>query len=197
MAKLSVDVDGIISQFTAGVIRIANKLWPGKFDLDYQPPDWYWTDKLTKDDWDAIWKEIRATQNFWLTLPAYVDNVHALARFLWEERDQDVFYVTSRAKVAGYPISKQTLMWLNNMGVFHRDNQAEGTPAPAKRAIFEALGIQYSVDDYLPTVLESMKIPGHKAFLLSRSWNQKDRPNDVRVVNSLQEYFDIIRKEGV
>lgn len=203
MAKISLDVDGVLSRFDEGVIRTANRLWPGKFLSGYQPPDWYWTDSLTKDEWDAIWVEIKKTPNFWSTLPAYINNVHALALFLREEKDQDIFYVTSRAKVDGYPISKQTMLWLNSLGVYHQNNQfailpvAEGTPAPAKVAVMAALGIEYSVDDYLPTVVACGQIPGHKAFLLDRSWNRKGRPDDVRVVHSLQEYFAEIRKGSV
>lgn len=202
MSKIGLDIDGVFASFTAGVVKAGNELWPGRFPEGFEPSDWNYTGYMTKEDWGTVWGKIKATENFWLTLPAYQNNINALTKFLVDNRDQELFYITSRAKVAGWPLTTQTLMWLNHNGVWHRHNTfqilpvAEGTPAEAKAALIKALGIETYIDDYLPTVIELSKIPGHKCYLLDRSWNRENRPNDIRVVHSVQEYFDEIKKAG-
>lgn len=190
--RISIDIDGVLSQFTGQVNAIANKLWPGKVPLDYEPPDWYWTDVFTKKDWDSVWEVIRGTENFWATSKPYERNVDDLRNFL-NTSPMDVFFVTSRAVTAGDSVGQQTFNWMSKQGlpIAGNWNYSAIVPVPdskKKRQVIEGLEISYSVDDLGPTVEMCNQIPGHTAFVLDRPWN-RDKEYGPRVF-SLKEFFD-------
>jgi len=193
--RISVDLDGVVANFTARVIESANKLWPGKLSLDFEPNDWNYTGFLTKEEFTDIWHDIRGSQNFWVDSPPYISNLMQLDSFL-KCNITDVFFVTSRAETAGDSVQKQTYNWFLKHGV-DIANQCDmnySAIIPVKLAekkinVMEALGIQASVDDYGPTVEACNKLPNHKAYLLDRPWNQEY--NQPRVY-SLAEFFKIV-----
>lgn len=190
--RISIDIDGVLSSFVGQVNAIADKLWPGRIPLDYEPPDWYWTDVFTKKDWDVIWEVIRGTEDFWATSKPYQRNVDDLLNFL-NTSPIDVFFITSRAVTAGDSVGQQTFNWMRRQGlpIASDWNYAAIVPVPdskKKRQVIEGLEISYSVDDLGPTVEMCNQIPGHTAFVLDRPWN-RDKEYGPRVFR-LQEFFD-------
>lgn len=197
--KIGIDLDGIIANFDHKVKIIAEKLWPGRVPPGYEPTDWDWTDLFTKGDWDVLWKEIKADPNFWRNSYAYEDNLHHLREFLSNHSKQEVYYITSRSKSTGDPIVIQTRDWLENYGIFSfraASNYQAIFPVnkpELKRPLIEALGIEYFIDDYGPTVAGLQDLPKTKTFLHDRPWN-RDQEYGPRVY-SLEQYFKEIENK--
>ena len=198
--RISVDVDGVLANFTLGFARVANTIVPGTF-----PPDF---DSVKNTDWDfkyigeelvnKTWATIRyKTENFWLSLSTCQKEVHALHQFLESApNDVEVFFVTSRVPSQGLTVLAQTQKWLRRYKLLRLGSSVIVKPRGVKKSvIYEALGIASSVDDYWPNVPTGLvtilgpKSEKHHGYLLARAWNEKHR-KDLEVVNSLEEYFE-------
>lgn len=174
MAKIAIDCDGVLADFTKAFFEEANSIWPGRCDVNYQPKSWDDFPDLNHAEMTQVWDKIRATQNWWMKCPAYGRNVAALCAFFYTNRGHDVHIVTSRTPTLGSSTAFQTWTWLRACGIdpFHNyfgvitvDNW------PDKRPIYKAAGIEYSVDDKPETIIACDTLDGHKAYLLERSWN--------------------------
>ena len=184
----------MVANFGYGVIKSANKLWPGKLSIDYVPHNWDYTDVFTKEDWQKVWADIKNTNQFWSTLPGYAENILPVQSFLWEPGCPDVYYITSRATTVGDSVQRQSYHWLNNVGIF-RPGVTSIIPVsdPAhKNQFMQALKIKFSLDDYGPTVVQCNCNNEHTAYLLDRPWNRSYIA--LPRVSSMKEYLDIVRK---
>lgn len=196
MLRISFDIDGVLADFTENATRIINTKWPGKVPINYEPPNWYWTDILNKEDWGPIFDDIKATPDFWRRQLPYTRNVDAAKRYINTHPDTLVYFITQRPDTVNGTGYEQTLDWLVNNGLIPFDKEVP-TPIvvkdPAeKQKYMEELGIQYSVDDKMETVEQCNFIKGHKSFLLDRSWNQtSSQPR----VYSVDHYLDFVRLE--
>ena len=194
--KLSIDCDGVISRFDRAVVYIAGKLWPGRLPETYQPTTWGYTDVFSEADWTKIWQEIDQTFNFWQFVEPYADNLTALRDFLRTHQNQEVYHVTSRKQTAGSPVALQTQIWLMLNNVFPERNYHAILPVAQvgyKREVMRSLGIQYSIDDYGPTVERCQTLKGHAACLLRRPWNRDSKAEWQ--VDTLQQFFDEIYRQ--
>lgn len=175
MALISIDIDGVLSDFTRAASEVARSV--GAYvPSGYQPSDWYWTDTLTKDDWKNIWAEIDDTPDFWVTCHPYPENVQALKSWLDANPEQRVFFITNRRETIGKNAKWQSELQLEKFGVWPRDGRSNVitvSDPKIKAKLMQRLGIQFSIDDYAPTVELCQEIPGHHAYLLDRPWNQK------------------------
>lgn len=190
--RISIDIDGVLSRFTDQVVQKVNKIWPGKLPEGYVPQNWDYTDVLAKKDWDKVWQEIKATEDFWEYSSTYENNVRALSEFLLEG-GKDVFFITSRTTTKGKSVQSQTYNWMakNRLPIADRKNYSAIVPVAKpnlKRQVMEGLDIKMSVDDYGPTVEMCNEIPGHKAFVLDQPWN-RDKYYGPRVY-SLAEFLE-------
>jgi|ERR1700679_724022 len=192
--NISIDIDGVLASFTEGAVRVGNKIFPEKnIPLDYQPPLWDFP-CYTKEEWSQIWTEIHNTPNFWLNLPAHMENVHGLEKYIWEPKSADIFFITSRVGTAGDSVLEQTTAWLRNHGLY-RSGHTSVIPVAGpkyKNMLMSALNIKFSLDDYGPTVVECNCNNEHKAFLLDRNWNREYIA--LPRLYSMKEYLDIVRK---
>lgn len=201
--RISVDVDGVLANFTAGFARVANSIEPNTFPPDYDAlihqTDWNFEDigvpeALVNKTWATIRYE---TENFWLGLPTFPKEVHELHQFLESvPNDVEVFFVTSRVPSQGLTVLAQTQKWLRRYKLLRLGSSVIVKPRGVKKSvIYEALGIACSVDDYWPNVPTGLvtilgpKAEKHHGYLLARAWNEKHR-EDLEVVNSLEEYFE-------
>jgi 5'(3')-deoxyribonucleotidase len=194
VAKIAIDCDGVLANFTEAYVEVANKLYPGRLHVGYEPSDWDMDGKFTKAEDANIWKRIRSTENFWLGLSAYYDHMGSLARFLISNEGHDVYIVTSRAPTAGFTVAKQTEWWLkscgiapvhNYLGVFPVDNSND------KWRVYLDAGFDYSIDDKAETVEQCdfihPRLSNHKAYLLDQKWNQ--HADVKRRVKTVEEFL--------
>ncbi len=193
--RISVDVDGVLANFTVGFARVANIIVPGTFPPDFDSmknPDWdfnYIGEELVNKTWATIRYK---TENFWLSLPTFQKEVHELHQFLESiPNDVEVFFVTSRVPSQGLTVLAQTQKWLRRYKLLRLGSSVIVKPRGVKKEqIYKVLGITCSVDDYWPNVPSPGFHPVfHHGYLLARAWNEKHR-EDLEVVNSLEEYFE-------
>jgi len=202
--RIAIDCDGVLADFYFGFMAVANSIQPGAFPVGYEPlvqqTDWEFEDvgvidgPLVNKTWDVIRDKV---ENFWLSLPTYKKEVHALHQFLESApNDVEVFFVTSRVPSQGLTVLAQTQKWLRRYKLLRLGSSVIVKPRGVKKSvIYEALGIACSVDDYWPNVPTGLvtilgpKAEKHHGYLLARAWNEKHR-TDLEVVNSLGEYFE-------
>ncbi len=199
--KISIDVDGVLANFTAGFARVANIIEPNTFPTDYDAlihqTDWNFeaigvSKALVNKTWDTIRDRV---ENFWLGLTTFQKEAHELHQFLESApNDVEVFFVTSRVPSQGLTVLAQTQKWLRRYKLLRLGSSVIVKPRGVKKSvIYEALGITCSVDDYWPNVPTGIDylsaVQPHHGYLLARAWNAKHR-EDLEVVNSLEEYFE-------
>jgi 5'(3')-deoxyribonucleotidase len=195
MSKLTVafDIDGVLACFGKGFVQVVNSLYPKKnLPLNYEPNSWFYEDVLTKEEMDAGWNKAISTPFFWENLDPYITNVKVLREFLMTyHREFDAYYVTSRVNTPGDSAFAQTSRWLLDMDILNFNTSLlVVSKAGDKLPIFRGLDIKAVVDDYLPTAIAANEIPGLTSFLYDRPWNKTDRPENLKVVLTLQEYLD-------
>ena len=93
---------------------------------------------------EAVWREIRATRDFWTTLPPMQANavrrIHEMTlAYRWE-----VFFITQRPATAGDTVQRQTQRWLVAQGF---DLPSVLVIAGSRGAAAGALRLDYHVDD--------------------------------------------------
>src|SRR5215510_13106575 len=77
--RVAVDVDGVLANFDEAAARVINTIAPGTIldPANYQPKvfgSWFGLEK-------EMWEHIDATNNWWVSLLAYHDNMAALQSF--------------------------------------------------------------------------------------------------------------------
>ena len=186
--------DGVLANFTESFTEVGNKMYPGRVPKGFEPTDWNFNGLFNAEEQDKIWEKIKATQNFWLGLSPYYDNVGHLAKWLVTVADQDVYFVTSRVQTAGMTVAKQTDWWLRACGIYPVNNYIGMIVVPdsnKKAGVYAAVEIAYSIDDKAETVEQCDSVPDHLAYLLDRPWNQHAEVK--RRVANLGAYLKEIR----
>ena len=194
--KISIDMDGVLTDFVGGFRNIQRSL--GRTVPDVDPNDYDFKSwNLTKEQFSEGFKKIKTTDGFWEKLSPYKENVTALRNFIHGVQDQEIFFTTSRATSGGASISTQTRRWLDNHELWSTwRNYTTVLPvvsAGDKVSLYTALGITHSIDDYGPTVLNCENLKGHQPFLLDRSWNREYIP--LRRVSKFQEFLDAVKAD--
>lgn len=195
MAKIAIDCDGVLANFTEAYSATVNKIWPGRIEPGFIPSDWNFDNRLSPEEDEKVWAAIKATPNFWLGLRAYPENVGSLVRFLVSTKDHDIYIVTSRAQTAGLTIAKQTDKWLLSCSIYPLLNYLAVFPVENsndKHRIYKYAGIEYSIDDKAETVEQCDRLDNHRAFLLDRKWNQHATVKNR--ISNMDEFFKAIRE---
>ena len=120
--------------------------------------------RLSPRDRDRIWKEIRSTPDFWLTLdpmdPAVVVRLYERA----SARRWEMFFVTQRPATAGETVQRQTQRWLVKQGfvlpsvVVHNGSRGR---------LAAALELDYLVDDTVQHCVDVVSESSAKAILVA------------------------------
>jgi hypothetical protein len=174
MARVGVDCDGVLANFIAAFLVVLHRLYPEHPQTEANWTQWDGT-LVSNRETKKVWAEIKATENFWLGVPAHIDDVGDLARWLFREQGQDVWIVTSRAKGAGMTTTKQTQLWLDSCGIKSCGNYLGVITVPDsdnKVDICSRLDIDWMIDDKVETIESMDRFPYLHAALLDRPWNQ-------------------------
>jgi len=197
MARIAIDVDGVLANFTRAFIEAVNSIWPARLPADYLPSDWDWTNSgLSHREISQVWRKIKKTEGFWLSLDAYSDNVGELAMWLVARKNHDIWFCTSRAEAGEMTTAKQTDIWIQSCGL-RAVNNFMGiitvTDGSKKAAIYEAAEIEWSIDDKWETVIDCGLIESfeHRAYLLDQPWNA-----DASVHNRVKTMAQFLEKIG-
>ena len=177
MAKIAIDCDGVLANFTKAYGETANRLFgDARYKLGWEPPDWNFGGLYAPEEDEKIWERIKATPNFWLTLDGYSHNVGALMSFFVKHNHHEVYIMSSRAETVGMTNTEQTHLWLRACGVREMHNYLGVIIVPdsnKKAAIYRDGGFDYSIDDKKETVEQCDRTKmEHKAYLLDQPWNQ-------------------------
>jgi len=195
--KLGIDVDGVLARFNDGFLRIADRIWPRRIPAGFTPTEWDWSDAgLSSGEVDRVWESIRATRNFWMSLPAYFDSVHSVARERIRHPEDEVFYCTARVPTEGLPVMHQTQRWLEMCGIAGVGTAVIVKPdGVSKASLYKRLRVAASLDDNLQMAMENNCLAGHHAFLLDHAWNRSRRPSSLSVVESVAAFYKSCRGE--
>ena len=106
-----------------------------------RPPD---GPALARWQEDEVWREIRATPDFWATLeplePGIIMRLQSLAlHHRWE-----IFFVTQRPETAGETVQRQTQRWLMKCGF---DMPSVLVLSGSRGRVAAALGLDFLIDD--------------------------------------------------
>lgn len=194
MSRIAIDCDGVLADFNGAALKIARRLFPGKYPADFVPQEWDWWG----NDASAVWAEIDKTTNWWLTLGAYQQEVHDFVKFLMQSKtSHEVWIVTARHNIPGsLSVAKQTELWWKTVcdGSNHASyvGVIDVLASNQKAELYRDIEIAYSVDDKGETVEECDTVGGHKAFLLNRPWNQHVKVRNR--IDNLAQMFDTIKE---
>lgn len=194
--KISVDLDGVVCNFSEQIVAVANSIWPDRLPQGYESPQYGYKDNFSKEDWGEVWRVIRKSPAFYEHGPAYEDNIASLRNFLANQSGHEIYFVTSRRDTGGVSVAIQTQRWLTEHGIYGTyasSNYKAIIPVSSpdiKKFVMADLDIHFSIDDMGTTVEQCSVVQGHRAFLLDRPWN-RDKDYGIRLSN-LDEYFDIV-----
>jgi hypothetical protein len=112
---------------------------------------------------DAIWREIRATPNFWETLrPIEEDAVRRIHEMMLRHR-WEVFFITQRPATEGETVQRQTQRWLVEQGF---DLPSVLVLGGSRGAAAGALRLNYHVDDSPQNCLDVISESKAKPILI-------------------------------
>ena len=185
--RIAFDLDGVLADFSGAYDRVADRLFPG-----WRPagaaaveapkarrPDTARAEaaaspgavaraargvRLSERRRNRVWKEIRATQDFWLTLdptdPDVIGRLHERAvRGRWE-----TFFVTQRPATAGDTVQRQTQRWLVERGfalpsvVVHNGSRGR---------LAAALELDFLIDDTIEHCVDAVSQSTARAILVA------------------------------
>jgi hypothetical protein len=158
MLRLGVDVDGVVADFRTAFHALAQRnLGPSTADSESE---------LSKADVHRLWREVGATTNWWLDIPAYepdqIERLYAESRRgRWE-----VYFLTSRPASGGDAVQLQTQAWLERFGFYLPSVLT--LPAGARGEMARALRLDLAIDDRLINCMEVISASNAKAVLVAR-----------------------------
>ncbi len=165
--RIAFDLDGVLADLHTAFTRTALTLYPeldrsaiAAPEVGASPPvDEAGTEEaeaeapalasstvapLDRRQQDAVWKRLRATQNFWEGLTEIESGAIARLAALADERRWDVLFITSRPSSAGATVQRQSQRWLQKLGF----------PLPSvyvvhgsRGAVAQALDLDVVIDD--------------------------------------------------
>jgi hypothetical protein len=194
--KISIDLDGVMADFGAAFQQVSKRVFPGLIPDNYRPTAWHWP-IMTKEQENEIWAAVNKVPNFWLDVRPMFTNMNELVNSAWNE--DDIFFVTSRATTVGDSVLSQSTRWVRKyIFAFRPFSVIPVEHGKDKGRIFDAAGIEASIDDYDVNVREAIRLAakyknGHKAFLLDQPWNTAAADLDHVRVKSIAEFFQRAR----
>lgn len=166
---IGVDVDGVLADFNRDyiekVIEVSGRdVFPARpFDI----PCWSYPEHYgyTKKEVSAAWEAIKASRNFWVNLMGYPATEGFLDFLDSIDKDNDVYFVTSRV---GVNVKVQTETWLYEHGM----NRPTVLISSEKGLCANALKMDYYIDDKNENCDQVVEVSGADCFMLAQPWNE-------------------------
>jgi len=191
--RYGIDLDGVVVDMHKGLADLINTIWLGRIPTGAEyPPEWDLTSLgLSQGELGVVWSKVRATPNWWLSLPAWTHNVGAVFRHRLKHPEDEIFYVTARTTdTKGLPIMHQSQRWLEMCGIGGVGTAVIVVPPDIhKYSIYKRIGVDAAIDDSLDVVRVGPSI----IYLLDRKWNVTGRTAGLDVVKDLDEFFKTTR----
>lgn len=198
--KYGVDIDGVLADFASGFTQVLRELGL-KLPSDYIPSDWNWTNGgVDSYIMKEAWKLVDSKPDFWNTLKPHEDMKY-MTEFFNKNADItcEIYFITSRNSSPNSEFVRvQTERWLRHYLEYpiQSINVIPVNHAMNKINVIDAIGLDASIDDYLPTIINARSIRDrHHAYLLVKPWNVDRKGYSVETVNSIKEFFD--KEEGM
>lgn len=152
--RVSLDIDGVIADFTWQFTGMIKDLWPGKFEqVDGKSQrTWDFVNETGIDDTPA-WVKIKESWNWWMTIPPMItgDEVELINQLI---ESGDVYFITSRVRSLGLNVERQSEYWLDSIGINASHATVIATQAGKKGPLLDALDIEYHLDDRPETIVD-------------------------------------------
>lgn len=190
--RISLDLDGVLVDFSKSAIDVIREMFVPNLPVDYVHSCWCFTDILTPDQWNCVFKRMLATPQMWAELPALEENCQALREYISANGEDDVYFLTSRPACNGGSPFSMTGLWLFTQKLPIANLIVVNNPAE-KAAVLRENDITYSLDDYGPTIQSCLAIPGHRPFVLNRPYNEE---LDLPRVFSVAEFLMTVEMHG-
>lgn len=195
--KYGIDIDGVLCDFCGGfteVLRMLGlKIPEGAF-----PTNWNWSNLgvdsyIMKQAWSLIDNDL---PHFWEALQPHTEDMNYMVDFFNRNADKtcEIYFITSRNNPPkGDFVRVQSERWLRKYlgNPKQTINVIPVNHAMNKINVIDALGLDASIDDYLPTIINARSIrERHHAYLLAKPWNADREFYSVESVNSIKEFFE-------
>lgn len=190
--RISLDLDGVLVDFSKLAVRVIREMFVPDLPLDYNQTSWCFSDIITEDQWNEVFKRILNMEQMWAELEPFEENCQALRDYISQEGEDGVYFLTSRPPCAGGSPITMTGVWLFGQHLPIANLIVVSNPAE-KAAVLRENSITYSLDDYGPTVKNCLAVPGHRPFLLSRPYNEG---YDLPRVYSVAEFLMTVEMHG-
>lgn len=163
--RIAFDLDGVLADLHTAFTRTALTLYPeldrsaiAAPEVGASPPVDEASDEeaeapalttsavvpLDRRQQDAVWKHLRATQNFWEGLTEIESGAIARLAALADERRWEVLFITSRPSSAGATVQRQSQRWLQKLGF---SLPSVYVVHGSRGAVAQALDLDVVVDD--------------------------------------------------
>jgi uncharacterized protein len=188
LLRLGFDIDGVLANFTEGFLSLVNR----ECGTSFSTSDWITygshtahPDFLTKEQWDAGWKALGETPNFWATLKPYEVDFTLLDQQM-DTLQYNGYFITRRRDVnVGMGDSNvQTRMWLENQGVKNY-SAVISNKGTNRIEMLKNCEVDAYIDDWGEQFLEA-SAAGISSYLIDRPYNR--HIDTDRRVYSVQEY---------
>ena len=166
MARIGVDLDGVIADFDLAYTTVCNQLF-GKPEIGTLPSDWDWTNYgLTPEQHSQAWEEIKKSFCFWMFLK-YLPGCKRVRELVSKH---DVYFITARVETEGYSAIKQAQNWmLHNFLV----TMPMVIVTHDKGPVAKALQLDYFIDDRPKNCIEvKTAVPTCQVYLKTASHNE-------------------------
>lgn len=192
MLRVGFDLDGVVADFRAAFLGVAEKVLGGGAIRrpDAPLPD---VDAVSPSDAKRVWKVITDTSNWWLELAPYeqaqISRLYQLARrHRWE-----VSFLTSRIPTAGDSVQVQSQAWLEAHGFYM---PAVVTVPGSRGEIANALRLDVVIDDQFLNCLEVVGASQAKTILLLREGDaeleRQAAERGIGVVRCLEDAIKVL-----
>ena len=186
--NIGIDIDGVLSDFVGGARILFKSMLNGWPSDDLIQTSWAFSSLgITEEETKLMWKKLNSIYNWWIGLSPYV-HTEFLPHLCDNHR---CVFITDRMDGTGYPIEKQTQLWLHQQ---YNIDYPTVLISRNKGDIARGLGLDFYIDDKPENVLDVIeKAPRCKTFLQRRTYNEACA---YPAVESLNQFDRIIERHA-